>query len=266
MPEKHADVYAVRAASSGGQYNQETTESSMKHHIELDLDFLPPFQGFPKEGIDFLRRLKKNNTRSWFQEHKMEYEENVKLPMQSLIGALKSKMMTLAPEFEVNPKRSMFRIYRDIRFSKDKSPYKTHVAAVFHLKGRPWENSAGFYIHIEPGEVYAGGGIYMPDGRQLKTIRQTIAGNAKEFLAILSRPSFRRKFSSLEGEQLRRPPKGFPSDHPMVEWLKYKSYFTGTQLEEKKCHSPRFVDGVISIYSELLPLVRFLNHALERNS
>src|ERR1700741_1275629 len=146
----------------------------MKNIGLMDIQIFPPFNGFPREGIKFLRQLKKNNNRDWFAEHKQEYEEFVKFPMQSLIASLHEPMLKLAPEFEVNPKRSLFRIYRDTRFSKDKTPYKTHVSAIFHLKGG-WAESAGYYVHIEPGEIYLGGGIYMPSGPQLKKIRSAIA-------------------------------------------------------------------------------------------
>src|SRR5436309_4057298 len=116
----------------------------MKPEQLLDAENFPPFTGFPKRGITFLRRLKKNNNRDWFAKNREEFEEFVKLPMQSLIATFKQPLAEFAPEMEVNPKRSMFRIYRDIRFSKNKNPYKTHVAAVFHPKGH-WENSAGYY-------------------------------------------------------------------------------------------------------------------------
>lgn len=229
--------------------------------VFLDQEVYPPFQGFPKEGIAFLKQLKKNNNREWFKSHKSDYEDFVKLPMQSLIASLKPKMSKVAPEIDVNPKKSMFRIYRDTRFSKNKQPYKTHVAAVFHLKGN-WQDSAGYYVHIEPGGIYVGGGIYMPNSDQLKRIRRAIAENPKEFLAIVGSNSFTKKFGSLEGEKLQRVPLGFPKDHIMAEWLKYKSFYTGVEWDEKECHTAKFVDKVVGVYKELLPLIRFLNSAL----
>ena len=137
-------------------------------------EMLPPFAGFPSEGIDFLRRLKRNNNRRWFAAHKSEYLRLVKFPMQMFIASLKPHMEKLAPGIDINPHKNIFRIYRDTRFSRDKTPYKTNVAAVFHQRGH-WQESAGFYVHVEPGNVYVGGGIYMPDSRQLKKIRQAIA-------------------------------------------------------------------------------------------
>ena len=237
----------------------------MKLEPFLDSDIYPPFDGFPKEGIKFLRQLKKNNNREWFGKHKAEYEDFVKLPMQSLIATLQAPMAELSAEFDVNPKRSMFRIYRDIRFSKNKAPYKTHAAAVFHLKGR-WADSAGFYVHIEPGNIYVGGGIYMPDSKQLKKIRSALVEHAKEFLTIVEDEKFRKRFSGLEGAKLQRIPQGFPSDHWMGEWLKYKSFYTGVEWDEKECYSTQFVNKVVGVYKDLLPLVRFLNKALAKDT
>jgi uncharacterized protein (TIGR02453 family) len=235
----------------------------MKPELLLDADIYPPFSGFPREGIEFLKRLKRNNRREWFARHKPEYEEFVKLPMQSFISSLRLPMAKIAPEVDVHPKRSMFRIHRDTRFSGDKTPYKTHVAAVFHLKGH-WGESAGYYVHIEPGGVYVGGGIYMPNGDQLKRIRAAIAERSDEFLRIVKSPKFKRNFKGLEGEKLQRAPLGYPMDHPMIEWLKHKSFYTGVEWKENRCYSERFLDDVVSVYRDLLPIVRFLNHALRR--
>ncbi len=235
----------------------------MKSPAYFDLEVYPPFVGFPAEGIEFLKKLKKNNNRDWFSRHKSEYEDFVKLPMQSMIAALKGPMEKVAPEFDVNPKRSMFRIYRDTRFSNDKTPYKTHVAAVFHLRGH-WEESAGYYVHIEPGGIYAGGGIYMPDGDQLKKIRRAISDRAEEFSSVVESRKFKRLFGELEGSKLQRAPLGYPPDHPMIEWLKYKSFYTGVEWEERAASSPKFTGRLAGLYADLLPLIRFLNSALGR--
>jgi uncharacterized protein (TIGR02453 family) len=224
-------------------------------------EMLPPFAGFPVEGIQFLRRLKRNNNRHWFADHKSEYEELVKFPMLTFIASLKPYMEKLAPEIDINPRKNIFRIYRDTRFSRDKTPYKTNVAAVFHLRGH-WQESAGFYIHVEPGNVYVGGGVYMPDNRQLKKIRQAIADRSGEFLSIVCDDEFVRLFRLLEGEKLSRIPHGFPKDHLMSEWLKYKSYYAGVEWKEETCRKSIFIEKVLSIYEEILPLVRFLNSAL----
>ena len=232
----------------------------MKSDI-LDAEMYPPFSGFPREGIKFLKQLKKNNNREWFAKHKSEFEDFVKLPMQSLIASLRDPMGDVAPEFDVHPKRSLFRIYRDTRFSNNKTPYKTHVAAVFHLRGN-WQGSAGYYLHVEPGQVFLGGGIYMPDSAQLKKIRGAISERQGEFLSIVENKSFRKKFGGLEGEKLKRNPLGYSVDHPMIEWLKHKQFFSGVEWDEKTCYSPRLVGNVVQVYKDLLPLIRFLNEAL----
>lgn len=224
-------------------------------------EMLPPFAGFPVEGIQFLRRLKRNNNRQWFASHKTEYEQLVKFPMLTLIASLKPHMEKLAPEIDINPRRNIFRIYRDTRFSRDKTPYKTNIAAVFHLRGH-WQESAGFYVHIEPGNVYVGGGIYMPNSRQLKKIRQVIADRSGEFLSIVCDDGFVQLFTALEGEKLSRIPHGFPKDHMMSEWLKCKSYYAGVEWKEETCLKRTFIKKVLSVYEEILPLVRFLNSAL----
>ncbi len=228
-----------------------------------DLEFYPPFEGFPKEGISFLKSLKRNNNRQWFEKHKDEYEATVKLPMQSLIAALHPHFQRFAPEFDINPKRSIFRIYRDVRFSKDKTPYKTHVAAHFVLRGKPkGVEGSGYYLHIEPGEIFLGGGIYMPDNDQLKGIRKAIASNSDEFLSILHSPKFKRTFGTLEGEKLQRVPKGYEAEHPMAEWLKYKQFFIGVEWSESKCLTGKFVAEVAAVFEAATPLVRFLNNAI----
>lgn len=223
----------------------------------LDVDIYPPFTGFPKEGLAFLRRLKSNNNRSWFTARKQEYEELVKLPMQSFVSGIRER---LAPGFAADPRKSIFRIYRDVRFSRDKSPYKTHVAAVFYYGGK--KECACYYVHVEPGEIYAGGGIYMPAAPQLKKIRHGIAARPGEFRSLVENPRFRRRFGALEGEKLQRAPLGFCSDDPMIEYLKQKSFFAGVTWNDGACLDARFLDKVAGVYSELLPLVTFLNRSL----
>lgn len=228
----------------------------------IELELYPPFEGFPKEGITFLRQLKRNNNRPWFNRHKEEYEASVKLPMQSLISALKPRLAQIAPEIEADPKRSMFRIYRDTRFSKDKSPYKTHVAAIFHPRGH-WQESAGLYLHIEPANVGLAGGIYMPESSQLKLIRRAISDRPEEFSKIVKNRKFQKLFGGLEGDKLQRTPQGFPPDHPMSEWLKFRQMYVYLEWPVAKCFRAAFVDDVATVFDQMLPLVRFLNEAVE---
>jgi len=231
---------------------------------QIDFDVYPPFEGFPREGITFFRALKRNNNRTWFEKHKSDYEEFVKLPMQSLVAALRSHFARFADEFDVNPKKAIFRIYRDIRFSKDKTPYKTHTAAHFVLRGKPKGFlGSGYYMHIEPGEVFAGAGIYMPDSDQLKKIRVALAAHSDQFLSIIHNRKFKRLFGKLEGDKLKRIPKGYEENHPMAEWLKFKQFFVGVTWPESKCHRPSFVDDLATVFETSTPLVRFLNEAIK---
>lgn len=229
----------------------------------IDLDEYPPFEGFPLEGINFFKRLKRNNNRTWFEAHRNEYETCVKSPMQSLITALQPYFSQFAPEYDLNPKRAIFRIYRDVRFSSDKTPYKTHVAAHFVLRGKPKGFvGSGYYLEINPDELYVGGGIYIPESEQLKKIRKKIADDGKTFLSIVEDRHFKKLFAPFDWEKLQRIPKGFEEDHPMAEWLKYKQFFVGVTWPVDKCLKASFVQNVAQTCKDLTPLVLFLNSAL----
>jgi uncharacterized protein (TIGR02453 family) len=229
-------------------------------------NFFPPFEGFPNEGIKFLRRLKKNNNRLWFQRHMQEYEEYVRFPMQCLISTVAQKMIDAAPEFDFNPKKSIFRIYRDVRFSKNKAPYKTNIAASFQPTGQKhlieWP---GLYVGIEPGEIFIGGGLYMPTAEHLKAIRKSIATYPEEFLAVVENTRFKKEFGGIEGERLQKAPLGYPKDHPMIDHLRYKQFYVGKEYDDSPCLKPGFADIVSSVFTFTMPLVRWLVNAIERN-
>src|ERR1051326_8332669 len=178
------------------------------------------FSAFPREGLQFLRSLKRHNNREWFQEHKGIYEKHVKQPMADLIKALADEFQEFAPEMLASTKASAYRIYRDTRFSKDKSPYKTHVAAVFPRSGLGKHEGAGFYLHIATDELLIGGGLYMPLPEDLNAVRSHIVKNPNKFLRIVQSLAFRRRFGKIEGEQLARPPRGLPVDHRVAEYLR----------------------------------------------
>src|SRR5437870_13850560 len=166
------------------------------------------FPGLPKEGLQFLRSLKRNNNREWFQKHKSIYETQVKQPMESLIEFMATEFQRFAPEMVASPKVSAYRIYRDTRFSKDKSPYKTNVAAVFPRSGLGKHEGAGYYLHIAPAELLIGGGLYMPLPKDLNAVRNHIAAGPAAFVRIVEGREFRRLFGALGGEQLSRVPRG----------------------------------------------------------
>jgi uncharacterized protein (TIGR02453 family) len=229
----------------------------------IDEDIFPPFTGFPEEMIPFFKKLKRNNNREWFAAHKDEFEENVKFPMQCFIASLAPLFGEFAPEVDIDPKRSLFRIYRDTRFSKDKTPYKTHAAAHFVLRGMPKGLvGSGYYFHIEPGEVFLGAGIYIPDGVQIKKIRAAIAARPEEFLSILRDKKFVKRFGTLDGNRLQRVPTGYAPDHQMAEYLKLKQFFVGVTLTDDVIVKPKFLNEAAKIYSEATPFVRFFNEAL----
>jgi uncharacterized protein (TIGR02453 family) len=224
------------------------------------------FEGFPVETLRFLRQLKRNNNREWFLAHKDIYELKVKAPMIELVLALGQALRQSAPEFVVDPKRAIYRIYRDIRFSADKRPYKTHVAAIFVPRGIPKKTGACLYFHVDPAEVVIAGGVYMPDASTLRALRQHIAANWKELMEITKQPKFRKMLGTLQGERLVRPPSGFRADHPAIDYLRQKQFYV-TQTE-----SARIAEGIelfprlLALFSAMIPLVRYLNAPLESMS
>jgi uncharacterized protein (TIGR02453 family) len=223
-----------------------------------------PFSAFPKEGLQFLRSLKRNNNREWFQKHRSNYEQHLKQPMADLIEALHEEFQKFAPEMIASPKVSAYRIYRDTRFSKDKSPYKTHVAAVFPRKGLAKHEGAGLYLHIATEELLIGGGLYMPLPEDLNAVRSHIFENPKKFLNIVESPAFHRRFGRVEGEQLTRVPRGFPADHRIANYLRHKQFLAGRNFPPEHAANPRFYKTLLETFRAMLPLVRFLNEPIVR--
>jgi uncharacterized protein (TIGR02453 family) len=222
------------------------------------------FRGLPKEGLQFLRSLKRNNNREWFQKHKSIYDTQVKQPMEALIEFMATEFDRFAPEMVASPKVSAYRIYRDTRFSKDKSPYKTHIAAVFPRSGLGKHEGAGYYLHVAPTEVLIGGGLYMPLPEDLNAIRSHIAENAETFLGIVDGRPFRRLFGTIGGEQLSRVPRGFPPDHPAANYLRYKQFLASRTFEPDIATSGEFYKLVVETFRGMLPFIRFLNEPLVR--
>jgi len=228
----------------------------------LDDVLYPPFQGFPKEGLRFLRLLKKNNNRPWFLKHKADYEENVRFPMQCLIAGLAVRLHDEVPEVEFNPRRGIFRIYRDVRFSNNKAPYKTNVAAWFGPRSAGGGSEGpGLYVGVGTDEVFAGGGLYMPSGVQLKAIRKNIAEKPDDYLAVVADRRFTRRFGGIQGDVLSRAPLGYRPDHPMIEHLRHKQYFAGVEFREKDCLAASFAERVAQTFADTMPLVRWILRA-----
>jgi uncharacterized protein (TIGR02453 family) len=243
----------------------------MSRPPELDLEEqnFPPFQGFPKEGLEFLKKLKKNNSKEWFQPRKSEYETLVKFPMQCLIATLGVMLKSELPDYAFNPKKSIFRINRDVRFSKDKSPYKTNIGASFNLANRTRDavELPGFYLHIEPkikdgNGVFAGGGLYMPSSPQLKIIRAKIAREPQRYSDIIGEKTFRKFFGEIQGEKLKTAPQGYDATNPMIEHLKLKQFFALRAFEDDECLTPSFAKKVADTFRAQISLVNFLNEDL----
>lgn len=210
----------------------------------------------------FLKDLKTHNDREWFTENKARYEAEARDPMLRLIGALSGPLATISHHFIADPRPSggsMFRIYRDTRFSKDKSPYKTHIAAHFphRTASAGGVHGPGFYLHLEPGGCFAGGGLWHPDPDSLFKVRQAIATKPAAWKAL------RKSGLEIEGETLQRVPQGFSADHPFAEDLKLKDFYISTGFTNAQVQAPDFVDAVTEACRQAAPLVAFLCKALD---
>ena len=215
-------------------------------------------RGLPPEAIAFLRNLKRNNRREWFQAHKDDYERFVKAPMAELVLSIGEGLRRIAPEIVADPKTSLYRIYRDTRFSPDKTPYKTHAAAVFPVRGLPKHSGPGLYFHVSPDELLIGGGIYMPDPALLRAVREEIAAHPSAFLRVLEAPRFRKAFGQLEGERLKSMPKGFSAENPAAEYIRYKQFLFGQQMSPRIAASVRLLPTILDCFEKGMPLILFL--------
>ena len=216
----------------------------------------------PRRSLAFLRALKRNNRREWFQPRKEQFDADVREPMLAIVERLADDLRSIAPEIVVDPKTAIYRIYRDTRFSENKTPYKTHVAAVFPWRGLAKHEGAGLYFHVSPDEVWMGGGMYSPQTAQLQAVREHIAGNVRRMRVIVESPGFRRHVGELEGERLQRVPHGFPKDHAAAEYLKYRQFLAGRELPPAWACNPKFYSTLITVFRQVAPLARFLNEPL----
>ena len=217
---------------------------------------------FPPATLKFLRALKRHNDREWFKARREQYERDVRGPMLQVIERLATDFKPFAPELVANPKASMYRIYRDTRFSEDKSPLKTHAAAVFPWRGLARHQGAGLYFEVAGGWVWVGGGMYAPEPAQLARVREHIASTWPRVHRIVRRPAFVERIGRLEGERLTRLPRGFDAAHPAGEYLKFKQFLAGRELPAEFATSDRFYQDLLGIFRAIVPLVRFLNEPL----
>lgn len=228
------------------------------------------FEGFRPAAFTFLRDLSRNNKKEWFEANREVYEAEVREPMRGLVAALDERLTSIAPEIVGDPKRSLFRIHRDVRFSQNKAPYKTNSGAwLYHRDagrkvGTMGEGGgAGFYFHIDTTMCFMAGGMWMPARPALQRIREAIARQPKALPKLTGTPAFRKRFGEISDEvKLRRVPQGFPADHPAAEWLKLQSFTARAPIEQSVVMSPRLVDRLCRDFEVLVPLVRWLNGAL----
>jgi len=216
-----------------------------------------------QEVLNFLSELKVNNNKEWFDQNRYRYEESRKKVL-FLTELIIHEINSFDPEIgNQNPKDCVFRIFRDVRFSNDKTPYKINMGS-FIAKGGRKSLGAGYYLHIEPGGSFVGGGAYCPPVDSLKAMRTEIFDHPEEFKRLISSNSFSRTYPEMYDDKLKTAPKGFPKDFPEIDLLKYKSYAFTSRIADSAVESDVFVGKVIAAFKELSPVNRFLNSALEK--
>ena len=221
-----------------------------------------PTPRFSERTLAFLRQLARHNDREWFRDHRDDYEAHVRTPMMALVEQLAADLPKIAPDLVASPKLSMYRIYRDTRFSANKAPFKTHVAAIFPHRALPKHEGAGLYVHVAADQVFVGGGLYRPQPRQLHRLREHIAANSEDLRALTRAPAFRRNFGELSGERLKRVPRGFPADHPAGDLLRLKQFLAGCERLPEFATNARFYPSLLRLFTHLAPLIEFLNAPL----
>jgi len=221
---------------------------------------------FTRRTLAFLRALKRHNDREWFRARKSDYEQHVRGPMIELLARLAGDFRRFAPEMIADPKVSLFRIYRDTRFSGDKSPLKTQVAAHFPARGLPRGQGAGLYLEIAPSGVWIGGGLYLPSTSELQAIREHIAATHPQLHRLVSAAPFKRVIGELEGERLTRVPRGFRKDDPAAYYLQHKQFLAGREFAAEFATSPSFYPEVVRTFKAVTPLIRFLNAPIQQRS
>lgn len=221
------------------------------------------FAGFPQQGLTFLQELKANNTREWFTPRKEVFESAVKAPMVALVEAVNAELAGFAPDYLTEPARAIYRIYRDTRFSNDKTPYKTHIAANLHKQGADKHAAAGYYFSVGADEIEIAAGVYMPGPDELLRLRQHISANFEEFSALAANKSVTKLVGTLKGDSLARPPKGFSPEDPALDWIKKKQwYYFHTDLDLKLALTPKLLPEIVKHLKAMSPMVTFFNRGL----
>lgn len=211
------------------------------------------------EALTFLRNLAKHNDREWFTPRKAEFEALLKEPMLAIVRKVTDAMLDFAPNHVRPAEKSLFRIYRDTRFSNDKRPYKTHVAAWWSHQGLQKTSGAGYYFHISPKEMIVAAGAYMPEKEQLAAIRHWLLDNHAEFRKLLKKPAVRKAFVEFEGNPLTRPPKGFPCEHPALDLIQCRQWGISATLPAKIALDRKLADVIIRHFKLAAPIIDALN-------
>lgn len=220
------------------------------------------FSGFPPEGLRFLKSLKRNNRREWFQPRKEVFEATLKAPMAALVDAINADLAKVAPAYVTDVKKAIFRIYRDTRFSHDKTPYKTHIAAVFGRRAAAGHRGGMLYFHVSPVEIEIAGGIYHPAPEELRNLRPYLAEHHAEFRRILAHKGILAKLGKLQGDETSRLPRGFTADHPAADLLRKKDLILDIALPQERAVEPELLREITTRFRLMLPFVEFLNRPL----
>jgi uncharacterized protein (TIGR02453 family) len=225
------------------------------------------FRGFSPAGVQFLADLAEHNDRAWFQPRKPDFERLLKEPLEALCVALEAEFRSRRVPLSADAARSPFRIYRDVRFSRDKSPYKTNIGASFPWRergpdGEPLplsgERRGGGYFHLAPGEIFVGGGMWHPDPAPLAAWRALVRSDPARVRAVVGDPEFVGRFGPVDGERLRRPPAGVPADHPDLDLLQLKDVTFGRRLADREAFSPDLPGIIAEDLAAAVPLLRLL--------
>lgn len=223
------------------------------------------FDHFEPDLFVFLRELAAHNERPWFEKNKRRYEAEVRSPALEFVRAMGERLPQISGHLVADDRKvggSMMRIYKDVRFSKDKRPYKTNVGLHFRLDVGKDVHAPGLYLHLEPGQCFVGGGLWRPDRDALESIRVAIDTKQAEFRALVSDPKLTRVFARDISGGLKRAPRGYPSDHPLVDDLKLTSHTVGAPFPDEDATTPGFIDRVTKRYAAAAPLMGFLCRAL----
>ena len=222
------------------------------------------FPGFSPDALKFLSGLKRNNRREWFQPRKEIFEAQVKAPMIQLVEAINAELLDFAPDHITDPKKAVYRIYRDTRFSADKTPYKTHLAVIFPHRSLGKQSSAGFYFHLTAEKVGIAAGSYMPGPDELRAFRSWLADNHKSFRSAARRPE--KLLGKLQGSSVTRMPKGFDAGHPAEDLIRMKQWLYWVELDAKLATSRRLLPELVKRFRAAAPVIAMLNAPLRKSA